>query len=171
MKGKAAEAFEELHIYQRARELTNAVYAKTREGLFARDYGLADQIRRAAVSIMSNIAEGFERGSTTEFIQFLYIAKGSCGEVRAQLQIARDQQYISAENYNLFHDLCRRLSGMISNFIAHLQSSNYHGEKTARPQRKAIAEREKRMESIRTAQLANIRAAEEHEKQEQNPES
>jgi four helix bundle protein len=170
MKGKAAEAFEELHIYQRARELTNAVYAKTREGTFARDYGLADQIRRAAVSIMSNVAEGFERGSTTEFIQFLYIAKGSCGEVRAQLQIARDQHYISVEDYNSFHDLCRRTSGMISNFIAHLQSSGYQGEKTTRPQRKAINAREKRLESMRSAQLANIHISNEHKKQEQNPE-
>lgn len=91
MKGNAAESFEELHIYQRARELTNSIYALTRSEIFARDRGLVDQIRRAAVSIMSNIAEGFERGATTEFIQFLYIAKGSCGEVRAQLRIAKDQ--------------------------------------------------------------------------------
>ncbi|HEY4761601.1 MAG TPA: four helix bundle protein [Thermoguttaceae bacterium] len=143
MKGKAAEAFEELHIYQRARELTNGVYAKTREKAFARDYGLADQIRRAAVSIMSNIAEGFERGSTTEFIQYLYIAKGSCGEIRAQLQIARDQQYISAADYDHFCGLCRRVSGMISNFISHLQSSNYKGEKVARPLRKKLEQKPK----------------------------
>ncbi|MGD0653636.1 MAG: four helix bundle protein [Thermoguttaceae bacterium] len=167
MKGKAAEAFEELHIYQRAAELTNAVYAKTREGAFARDSGLADQIRRAAVSIMSNIAEGFERGSTTEFIQFLYIAKGSCGEVRAQLQIACDQQYISTIDYNHFHDLCRRTSGMISNFIAHLQRSNYPGEKISRPRRQSINAREKRMETVRAAQLANIRATEDRKKHEQ----
>ncbi len=85
MKDSVAKTIEELHIYQRARELTNAVYALTREAAFARDRGLVDQVRRAAASIMSNVAEGFERGSTTEFIQFLYIAKGSCGEVRAQL--------------------------------------------------------------------------------------
>ena len=76
-KRGAAESFEELHVYQRARELTNGIYRATREGPFARDYGLVDQIRRAGASIMSNIAEGFERGATTEFIQFLYIAKGS----------------------------------------------------------------------------------------------
>lgn len=85
---QAARSFEELHVYQRARDLANAVYAITRTGPFARDFGLADQIRRAAVSVMPNIAEGFERGTSTEFIQFLYIAKGSCGEVRAQLQLA-----------------------------------------------------------------------------------
>ena len=90
-KGNVAQTFEELFIYQRARELTNAVYALTRSGAFAGDSALAQQIRRASVSIMSNVAEGFERGTSTEFIQFLYIAKGSCGEVRVQLQVACDQ--------------------------------------------------------------------------------
>jgi four helix bundle protein len=71
MKGKAAETFEELHIYQRARELTNRVYAITRSSAFASDRSLVDQVRRAAVSIVSNIAEGFERGSSAEFVQFL----------------------------------------------------------------------------------------------------
>ena len=137
MKGKAAETFEELHIYERARELTNAVYALTREGSFARDAGLVDQMRRAAVSVMSNIAEGFERGSTTEFIQFLYIAKGSCGEVRAQLRIARDQEYLNPADDTRLHDLARQTSGMITNFIAHLQGSDYRGRKYRGPQRRA----------------------------------
>ena len=136
-KGKVASSFEELHVYQRARELTNAIYGLTREGAFARDFGLVDQIRRAAVSIMSNIAEGFERGGTTEFVQFLYIAKGSCGEVRAQLAIACDQGYIGRPEYERLHDLARRISGMLSNFIAHLQTSGYRGEKFARPGRLA----------------------------------
>src|SRR3972149_2298810 len=111
MKGKAAASFEQLHIYQRPRELTNAVYGLTREPAFARDFGLVDQLRRAAVSIMSNIAEGFERGGTAEFIQFLYIAKGSSGEVRAQLQIAADQQYVSESDHDRLCDLARRPSG------------------------------------------------------------
>jgi len=164
MKGKAAESFEELHIYQRARELTNAVYALTREGPFCKDYGLADQIRRASVSVMSNIAEGFERGATAEFIQFLYIAKGSCGEVRAQLLIARDQNYLSVADYDRLHDLARRISGMISNFIAHLQGSDYRGEKFTRPQRQAVEARQQRQEALRAAQLANIRAYEQRQK-------
>lgn len=84
-KGKAAQYFEDLHIYQRARELVNAIYTVTRDSDFRRDSSLVDQIRRVSVSIMSNIAEGFERGGKAEFIQFLYIAKGSCGEVRGQL--------------------------------------------------------------------------------------
>ena len=133
--GNVAESFEDLHIYQRSRELVNAIYKATREDGFKRDFGLVDQVRRAAVSILSNIAEGFERGSKTEFIQFLYIAKGSCGEVRAQLQIAQDQQYIDDSIYNQLHDFCRQMSGMISNFIAHLQKSDYQGEKVSRPKR------------------------------------
>ena len=88
---KVAKSFEELHIYQRARELTNVIYAMTRKGAFAGDRGLVDQIRRAAVSITSNTAEGFERGTTTEFIQFLYIAKGSCGEVPAIADCTRSE--------------------------------------------------------------------------------
>jgi four helix bundle protein len=157
MKGKAAETFEELHIYQRARDLTNAVYILTRKGSFAGDHGLVDQIRRASVSIMSNIAEGFERGSSTEFIQYLYIAKGSCGEVRAQLQIAQDQHYIGLEDHARLHDLARRTNGMISNFIAHLQGSEYKGEKFSRPQRRDVEARQKRLDALRAAQLANMR--------------
>ncbi len=133
--GKAARSFEELYFYQRARELVNLVYSLTRGGVFGRDFGLVDQIRRAGVSIMSNIAEGFERGSKTEFIQFLYIAKGSCGEVRAQAQISLDQKYIGEGDYERLDGLCRQISGMISNFIGHLQQSDYQGEKTGRPKR------------------------------------
>jgi len=156
-RGNAARNFEELHIYKRARELTNAVYVLTRSGTFAKDYGLADQIRRAAVSVMSNIAEGFERGTSTEFIQFLYIAKGSCGEVRAQLQVALDQSYIAPEHHLSLVELARRTSGMISNFIAHLQQSDYRGEKFSRPQRRIADETEKRQQALRAAQLVNIR--------------
>jgi four helix bundle protein len=136
--GRAAESFEDLHVYQRANELVNAVYAATRTGGFGRDFGLADQIRRASVSIMSNIAEGFERGSKTEFIQFLYIAKGSSGEVRAQLRIARDQQYMGNDEYEKLVALCRQVSAMLSNFIGHLQTSYYRGEKIDRPKRLAM---------------------------------
>jgi four helix bundle protein len=157
-KGNAAKSFEDLHIYQRARELTNAIYSLTRSGTFARDRSLSDQIRRASVSIMSNVAEGFERGTRAEFVQFLYIAKGSCGEVRAQLQIALDQAYITPDTHASLVDVARRLAGMISNFIAHLQQSSYRGEKFARPQRQAQEQVAKWMEAGRAAQLKNIRA-------------
>jgi four helix bundle protein len=157
-KGAAAESFEDLHVYQRARELTNAIYEVTREGSFAHDRSLVDQIRRAAASIMSNIAEGFERGSKTELIQFLFIAKGSCGEVRAQLQIAADQQYMSPPSYQRLHALSRMTSGMLSNFIAHLQKSDYQGEKIARPQRLGVQAHQARLNALRAAQEANMRS-------------
>jgi four helix bundle protein len=146
--GKAAETFEDLHIYQRARELAAAIYATTRDNDFARDFGLVDQIRRAAVSILSNIAEGFERGSKTEFIQFLYIAKGSCGEVRAQLQIAQDQNYIRHNEYQRLYEQCKQISGMISNFIAHLQKTDYQGEKINRPKRLIQQKDKQRMDKF-----------------------
>ena len=81
--------------------------------------------------------KGYERGSGTEFIQFLYIAKGSCGEVRAQLQIALDQKYIGVETHESLTALARRTSGMIANFIAHLQGTEYRGAKFSAPQRRA----------------------------------
>jgi four helix bundle protein len=146
--GKAAETFEDLHIYQRARELANAIYTITKDSNFARDFGLVDQIRRAAVSVLSNIAEGFERGSKTEFIQFLYIAKGSCGEVRAQLQISQDQRYLRDNEYQRLYDLCKRISGMISNFIAHLQKTDYQGEKVSRPKRLLQQQDKQRMDKF-----------------------
>jgi four helix bundle protein len=92
--------FEEIQSWQKGRELANEVYRVTNIGSFARDFGLRDQIRRAAISIISNIAEGFERGGDREFIQFLSIAKGSAGELRSQLYIALDQRYITVEEFN-----------------------------------------------------------------------
>src|ERR1700687_534406 len=87
--------FEDITAWQKARELTREIYTVTSQGTFSKDFGLKDQIRRASVSIMSNIAEGFERSGTGEFIQFLATAKGSSGEVRSQLYVALDQGYIT----------------------------------------------------------------------------
>ena len=84
------EEFEDLIAWRKARELTREVYRVTRQGKLAKDYGLSRQIQRAAVSIMSNIAEGFERGNPREFHQFLSVAKASCAEVRSQLYVALD---------------------------------------------------------------------------------
>jgi four helix bundle protein len=94
------ERFEDLIGWQKARALTARIYQLTGEGKFARDYGLKDQIQRAATSIMSNIAEGFERGRPAEFHQFLSIAKGSCAELRSQLYIALDAGYINQDTFN-----------------------------------------------------------------------
>jgi four helix bundle protein len=94
------EKFEDLLAWQKARELTQDVYHATREGTFARDYGLSSQIQRAAVSIMSNIAEGFERGNPREFHQYLSIAKASCAEVRSQLYVALDTGYLDEHRFS-----------------------------------------------------------------------
>ena len=84
------ERFEDLEVWQKAREVVNAVYQVSSDGLFSRDYALRDQIRRAAISIPSNISEGFARRSNREFVQFLFIAKGSAAEVENQLYLALD---------------------------------------------------------------------------------
>ena len=89
------ERFEELIAWQKARALTHSVYKATQQGKFAKDFGLSGQIQRAAVSVMSNIAEGFERGGRGEFHQFLSTAKASCAEVRSQLYVALDVGYLS----------------------------------------------------------------------------
>jgi len=93
------ERFEDFVAWQKARALAAEIYKVTNEWEFARDYGLKDQIRRAAVSIMSNIAEGFERGRSTEFHQFLSIAKASCAELRSQLYVAFDASYLNQERF------------------------------------------------------------------------
>jgi four helix bundle protein len=134
------------------------VYALTRRPAFAKDWGLADQIRRAAVSILSNIAEGFERGSNVEFIQFLYIAKGSCGEVRAQLAVAVDQGYLAANECERLADTCRVISGMLSSFIEYLKGAKLQGPKFTPSERNwAAEETEKRIRDLRAAQEASMR--------------
>ena len=140
VEGSKIESFEDLNVYKQARDLTNKIYSITRQGNFSKDYGLVDQIRRASVSIMSNIAEGFERGTNREFIQFLFIAKGSCGEVRAQITIAFDQRYIGENTYKALFDQCRRISGMISNLITYLKSSKYKGSKFRKSPVKTVTE-------------------------------
>lgn len=97
--------FEDLIAWQKSRVLTRMIYETTRQEPFVRDFGLSGQIQKAAVSIMSNIAEGFERGSNGDFLRFLAIAKASCAEVRSQLYVALDIGYISQEKFN---ELCVR---------------------------------------------------------------
>jgi len=140
VQSSRVESFEDLNVYKQARELTNRIYDVTKNSSFLKDYGLVDQIRRASVSIMSNIAEGFERGTNAEFIQFLSIAKGSCGEVRAQLSIAFDQDYIEKNIYENLVNQCRRISGMLSNLIAYLKGSRYKGTKHKKPPTKSMSE-------------------------------
>lgn len=121
--------FEELEIWKDARALTKVIYRLTGDPKFSKDFGLRDQIRRAAVSVMSNIAEGFERGGNQEFIQFLYIAKGSCGEVRAQLYAAMDQNYLDQKVVGDLLKSLKRLSIMIKHLIDHLRGRGMRGPK------------------------------------------
>src|SRR5437870_7306641 len=93
------ERFEDLIAWQKARALTKRIYEITRQGRFAKDFGLANQMQRAAVSVMSNIAEGFERSGLGEFHQFLPTAKSSCAEVRSQLYIALDVGYVTQDDF------------------------------------------------------------------------
>lgn len=116
-----SEGFENLNVWQRSRELVNLIYDLTKNHKFSKDRGLVEQIRRAAVSIMSNISEGYERGSNPEFIRFLYISKASCGELRAQLFIAKDQGYIDDKEFAQVIDCSRRVSGMLGNLISYLK--------------------------------------------------
>jgi four helix bundle protein len=123
------KSFEELPVWQKARELVRYVYDLTKKEPFSRDFSLADQIRRAATSVMFNISEGFERGSNTEFIQFLYISKGSAGETRTQLYVAFDQEYITTKEFEKGLSLCKDVSGQLSGLIDYLKGSRLKGEK------------------------------------------
>lgn len=105
--------FEELIAWQKARALANAIYQVTRTGDFSRDFGLRDQIQRASVSVMSNIAEGFERGSQADFHRFLVIAKASCAEVRSQLYLALDIGYLENADFNQIMTLANETSKVI----------------------------------------------------------
>ena len=100
-KKEKIEKFEDLIAWQKARVLTKEIYQITRRGEFARDFGLSGQIQKAAVSIMSNIAEGFERGGRGEFHQFLSIAKGSAAEVHSQLYVALDIGYLDKHDFQI----------------------------------------------------------------------
>ncbi len=124
------EKFEDIESWKAAREVTKMIYdASGSTESFRKDFALTNQIRRAAISIVSNIAEGFERGGNKEFLQFLSVAKGSCGEVRAQLYIALDQIYIDETEFRKISDKLLETSRLISGFMKYLQQSELRGEK------------------------------------------
>src|SRR5437588_3090981 len=100
MSNHTVRKFEDLIAWQKARALTREIYGVTSIGAFAKDFGLREQIRRASVSIMSNLAEGFERGGPIEFHRFLSIAKASCVELRSQLYVARDVEYLEHQTFS-----------------------------------------------------------------------
>jgi four helix bundle protein len=121
--------FEDLEIWKEARRLTKEIYLLTSGSKFSKDFDLRGQIRSATISIMSNIAEGFERAGNQEFSQFLYVAKGSCGEVRSQLYAAVDQGYVSAAESEGLLISYKRLSSMIGSLINYLKRSGMKGAK------------------------------------------
>ena len=123
------ERFEDLEIWKLAKDIANQIYDLTSVGKFSQDYVLRDQIRRAVVSIFSNIAEGFERNGNKEFLQFLSIAKASCGEVRAQLIFARDREYLSANQFESILQNLLSLSNQIGGFCKYLRQTEIKGSK------------------------------------------
>lgn len=123
------ERFEDIVAWQRARHLTTEVYKISNQGQFAKDFGLRDQIRRSAISIPSNIAEGFERNGRKEFIQFLSIAKASAGELRTQLYLASDLGYITEHEFKEVFALTEETSKLISGLMTYLQKSEFKGAK------------------------------------------
>jgi len=123
------ERFGDLMSWQKARELNRLVYDATKKRAFAKDFGLRDQIRRASVSVMSNVAEEFERGGNKEFIQFLSTAKGSCGEVRCQLYAALDEEYLTEMEFKELYERNKEVSRLISGLIAYLRRSELRGNK------------------------------------------
>ena len=123
------EKFEDLIAWQKARELTRAVYEVTRQGEFARDYGLRGQIQRASVSIMSNIAEGFERGGRNEFHQFLSTAKASCAEVRSQFYVASDVGYLDKPPFDRLLNQAEEVGRIVGGLRASVDRQRKDGRK------------------------------------------
>ena len=147
------QKFEDLICWQKARELTKFVYditkyrnidiSKYRDGGFAADRGLVDQIRRASVSIMSNIAEGFDRGTKYELINYLFIAKGSCGEVRTQLYIACDSGYIDMPAFRNGLNLTDECSRLLKSFINKVKTGSNSGLQYKYEKRKGMSDTNK----------------------------
>ena len=119
-----SKSFEDLKVFEESRKLTKQIYQLTNNKQFNKDYGLKEQIRRASISIMSNIAEGYERNSDKEFAKFLGYSKGSCGEVRAQLLIAKDLNYINDQEFDKLYNHTIHISRMIYKYIDYLKHSN-----------------------------------------------
>lgn len=115
--------FEDIEAWQTAREVTRRIYQISKDGAFSRDFGLRDQMRRASVSIMSNIAEGFESRTRSLFLEFLGRAKASAGELRAQFYVAGDAGYLSRDQFQSLSDQCEKCSSQISRLMAYLKSN------------------------------------------------
>ena len=122
-----AERFEELRVWQAARTLTQDVYEITKNSTFARDFALKDQIRRSSISVMSNIAEGFESRTRPRFIDHLGIAKASAGEVRCQLYVALDQGYLDEATFKRMNDSADKIARQLYRLMNHLKQQDTSG--------------------------------------------
>jgi four helix bundle protein len=127
-----AKKFEDLIFWQKARDLTKLVYSYSKNGGFRKDFELKDQIRRASVSVMSNVAEGFGRGGNKEFIQFLFVAKGSLAEVQSHLYVGLDQEYIDEKKFSAAYDKAEEITRMINSFIMSIDKGAKKGFKTTK---------------------------------------
>ena len=123
------ERFEDIDAWKKARELTKIIYEVTGQGKIAADFSLKDQLRRAAVSLMANIAEGFEREGNKEFRQFLAMAKGSVGEVKALQYVASDAGLTSSEQFHQLMALSDEVSRLLAGFLRYLKASDKNGSK------------------------------------------
>ena len=115
--------FEDIEVWQLGRELTRKIYAITKKGEFAKDYGLKDQIRRASGSVMHNIAEGFDAGSNREFARFLGYSQRSCTEVQSELYVALDQNYIGSDEFHELYALAKHTGSKGGAFIKYLKNN------------------------------------------------
>ncbi|NDJ25213.1 four helix bundle protein [Nostoc sp. B(2019)] len=123
MERKKIETFEDLRVWQKGIELVKQIYLITKNRELSRDFGLKDQLRRASVSVPTNIAEGFERHSRKEYLNFLNIAKGSAGEVRSLLRVALEVGYLEQQTYTQLYSQALELSCMLSNQIRAINQS------------------------------------------------
>ena len=126
---KKAYSFEDLEVWVAARRLSKEVFDLTQKTAINKDYSLRDQLRRASSSPMSNIAEGFMRGGNKEFIQFLFIARGSAGETKNHLYLALDRKYINQEQFDIIERIIKELLNKLDAFIKYLKSSKKKGIK------------------------------------------
>lgn len=121
------ERYEDLKVWKLSMNLCNDIYRLTNQEKFSKDFSLKDQIRRSAISVPSNIAEGFERDNKKQFLYFLLIAKGSCGELRTQLQIALSLDYLTSDDFATINENCINTSKQLAGFINYLK--NYNSDK------------------------------------------
>jgi len=158
------KSFEELPVWQKAMDLADALFDATETAAFSRRYSLRDQMERAALSVSSNIAEGFERGTREEFLAFLYIARGSCGELRSQLAFSHRRKLIPPSGYEPLRDVCLSVSKQLGAFAAYLRDSELKGQRHFGSKEKAAKEAERQREEFDQKIAEIVRQAREREK-------